>query len=354
MSEPPELITSPSTSAVRNTVGRGNEQVTKNSDKPASDAALREYCDKYYHQLLPIIAEKVHQEKVQQEKQKKCIKYPIEIHRIKQREGESTEDFVQRFKNESRHVKGAPECMRISRFMHEITNPALIKRLHDNILKLVDEMMRVTTAFLRGEVVASNHGRKKTQPLWKQQETGRKQHFEKRGDFHNQQRSERRRDKFTHLTKSPREVLALDKREAMDYTELLPNPKTLFPPLGDKDGTKGPMIIEAKIGATTRLIGFSGEIIWPIGQQLQLVKIGDAKHSTSAWMNFIVVRSQSPYNGIIGRPGIRKIQAIPSIPHEMLKFLFLRGVLTLRSRRIIPLECMIVSRQEAQPFDVID
>ncbi|GKE50255.1 reverse transcriptase domain-containing protein, partial [Tanacetum coccineum] len=89
--------------------------------------------------------------------QKKCIKDPVEIHHIKQREWESMEDFVQRFKNESRHVKGAPECMRISGFMYGITNPKLIKRLHDNILKSVDEMMRVNTVFLRGEVAASNH-----------------------------------------------------------------------------------------------------------------------------------------------------------------------------------------------------
>ncbi|GJY87445.1 reverse transcriptase domain-containing protein [Tanacetum coccineum] len=70
--------------------------------------------------------------------------------------GESTEDFVQRFKAESRHVKGAPECMRISGFMHGIANPELIKRLHDNIPKSVDEMMRVTTTFLKGEVAASD------------------------------------------------------------------------------------------------------------------------------------------------------------------------------------------------------
>ncbi|GJZ18289.1 reverse transcriptase domain-containing protein [Tanacetum coccineum] len=100
--------------------------------------------------------------------QNKCIKDPVEIHHIKQRGGESTEDFLQRFKNESRHVKGAPECMRISGFMHEITNPELIKHLHDNILKSADEMIRVTTTFLRGEVAASNHVRKKTQPVWKQ------------------------------------------------------------------------------------------------------------------------------------------------------------------------------------------
>nr|GEY59209.1 reverse transcriptase domain-containing protein [Tanacetum cinerariifolium] len=389
MSEPANLIPTPPTSGVRNTVGKGNEQTFKNSNGPASDAALWEFCDKYYHHLLPIIAEKVHQEKVQKEKlkevkahlkfkgcsgrnskiqevsqhfesrtpnlrgehgrgrrfgrprsmsripkptsvfskirrgrsksprhrleekgrkeggvfgrlgdkrknvsarsesryqsscsrrresvprkrhhecsrrietlsksedrghwksrskkpklsieendlsqpwvceetnpfmpriryfdlqkktrmssniktydgsedtkdhfkkfqttakvkhwamptwfhmfnstltgsAKKCIKDPVEIHHIKQREGESIEDFVQRFKNESRHVKGSPECMRISRFMHRITNPELIKLSHNNIPKSMDEMMSVTTTFLREEVEASNQARKKT------------------------------------------------------------------------------------------------------------------------------------------------------------------------------------------------
>ncbi|GJR63256.1 hypothetical protein Tco_1505418 [Tanacetum coccineum] len=67
-------------------------------------------------------------------------------------------------------VKGAPECMRVSRFVHGMTNPELIKRLHDKIPKTVDEMMRVTTSFLRGEVAASNHEQKKSFPSWKQQE----------------------------------------------------------------------------------------------------------------------------------------------------------------------------------------
>nr|GEW98905.1 reverse transcriptase domain-containing protein [Tanacetum cinerariifolium] len=57
------------TFAVRNTLGK--EQVSQNLGRPASDATLREYYDKNYHQLLPVIAEKVHQEKVQQEKLKK-------------------------------------------------------------------------------------------------------------------------------------------------------------------------------------------------------------------------------------------------------------------------------------------
>ncbi|GJY49666.1 reverse transcriptase domain-containing protein [Tanacetum coccineum] len=142
--------------------------------------------------------------------QKKCIKDPIEIHNIKQRDGESTEDFVKRYKLESRDVKGAPECMRISGFVHGITNPELIKRLHDKIPKTVDEMMRVTTSFLRREVAASNHERKKSFPPWKQQEGNQKQNF-KKGGFRNQQRPERKQDRFTLLTKTPKEIFALDK-----------------------------------------------------------------------------------------------------------------------------------------------
>ncbi|GJW46692.1 reverse transcriptase domain-containing protein [Tanacetum coccineum] len=110
--------------------------------------------------------------------QKKCIKDPVEIHNIK--------------------------------FMHEIINPELIKRLYDKIPKSVDEMMRVTTTFLRGEVVASIREQKKSFPSWKQQEAGQKQNF-KKGCFRNQQRSERKQDRFTLLAKIPKEILALDK-----------------------------------------------------------------------------------------------------------------------------------------------
>ncbi|GKC08674.1 reverse transcriptase domain-containing protein [Tanacetum coccineum] len=74
------------------------------------------------------------------------------------------------------------------------------------------------------------------------------------------------------------------------------------------------------IPVTTPLVGFSGEIIWPLGQISLLVKIGDEEYSTFAWMNFMIVRSPSPYNRIIGRPGVRIIQAVLSTTHGMLKF----------------------------------
>nr|GFA00058.1 reverse transcriptase domain-containing protein [Tanacetum cinerariifolium] len=89
------------------------------------------------------------------------------------------------------------------------------------------------------------------------------------------------------------------------------------------------------VSAIVPLVGFSGEIIWKMGQISLPVKMGDEENFTSTWMNFMVVRSPSPYNGIIGRPGVRRIQEVPSTAHEMLKFLISRGILTLRSNMII-------------------
>ncbi|GJU17984.1 hypothetical protein Tco_1145950 [Tanacetum coccineum] len=115
--------------------------------------------------------------------QKKCIKDPVEIHHINKERGN----------------------------LQKISCRDSRLRVGTSREPQVDEMMRVTTTFLWGEVAASNQVRKKALPPWKQQETGRKQNFERKTDFRNQQRSERRRDKFTLLTKSLKEILALDK-----------------------------------------------------------------------------------------------------------------------------------------------
>ncbi|GJV85063.1 hypothetical protein Tco_1524961 [Tanacetum coccineum] len=53
------------TSAVRNTGGRSGPQ---RLEEPTPDEVLRELCDKNYHQLLPLIAEKMQKEKEQQDK----------------------------------------------------------------------------------------------------------------------------------------------------------------------------------------------------------------------------------------------------------------------------------------------
>ncbi|GKB86515.1 reverse transcriptase domain-containing protein [Tanacetum coccineum] len=104
-----------------------------------------------------------------------------------------------------------------------------------------------------------------------------------------------------------------------------------------------PEIKNQMVPATTSLIGFSGETIWPLEQLRLLVTIGDAEHSTKALMNFMIVRSLSPYNGIIGRPEIREIQAVPSTAHGMLKFSVNGGIVTIRSTILTPTECATIA-----------
>ncbi|GJU84712.1 hypothetical protein Tco_1292258 [Tanacetum coccineum] len=64
MSTHEQQITNNPTSAVRNTGGRNGPQ---GLEEPMSDEVLREMCDKNYHQLLPLIAEKM-QKKEQKDK----------------------------------------------------------------------------------------------------------------------------------------------------------------------------------------------------------------------------------------------------------------------------------------------
>ncbi|GJY74808.1 hypothetical protein Tco_0479239 [Tanacetum coccineum] len=108
-----------------------------------------------------------------------------------------------------------------------------------------------------------------------------------------------------------------------------------------------PEIKNMMIPATNPLLRFSGEISWSLGQISLLVSLGDMEHSTRTWMNFMIVRSLSPYNGIIGRPGIRKIQAVPSTTHEMLKFLVLEGVVNLHNNKVAPMECRMVAESSS-------
>ncbi|GJT96993.1 reverse transcriptase domain-containing protein [Tanacetum coccineum] len=94
-----------------------------------------------------------------------------------------------------------------------------------------------------------------------------------------------------------------------------------FPPLTTSSGTEGPLVIEEKIG---------GHMI----HRITFYK---------AWMYFMIVRSLSPYNGIIGRPGIKEIQAVPSTAYGMLKFSVDGGIVTIRSTILILIECVTVT-----------
>ncbi|GJW89063.1 hypothetical protein Tco_0164403 [Tanacetum coccineum] len=62
----------------------------------------------------------------------------------------------------------------------------------------------------------------------------------------------------------------------------------------------------------------------------------------------MVVRSTSLFNGIIGRPGLWKIKAVPLTTHGMIKFPVMGGTLTLKSSKIISVECAMIFGPEDQ------
>jgi hypothetical protein len=107
-----------------------------------------------------------------------------------------------------------------------------------------------------------------------------------------------------------------------------------------------PEIQNQLIPAATSLTGFTGEKIWPMGQLRLLVVVGDEQHSTATWINFMIIKSPLPYNGIIGRPGISSMRAVPSTAHGMLKFPVKGGIVTLYKTTVPPKECNVVVSEE--------
>ncbi|GAV77461.1 LOW QUALITY PROTEIN: hypothetical protein CFOL_v3_20932, partial [Cephalotus follicularis] len=59
----------------------------------------------------------------------------------------------------------------------------------------------------------------------------------------------------------------------------------------------------------TPLVGFTGETIHPLGSINLSVVAGTAPRQTQVEMTFLVVDTPSPYNAIVGRPGLNLLEA---------------------------------------------
>ncbi|GJV20095.1 reverse transcriptase domain-containing protein [Tanacetum coccineum] len=246
--------------------------------------------------------------------QKKYVKDPVKIHNIKQRDRETIEEFMKRFKVETRRMKGAPECMRIFRFMHGVNNPELTKRLNEHVPKTMEEMMITTTAFIRGETVAA--GKKKGHTS------------EGRGS-----------SKFTPLTRTPKEILATEAGKFKPPPHMVtPMEKRSSNKFCDFYIDKGHSTDEWERSTKSREKGriSQGQVHGNLYDIAMAYNDKTEDHSTRAWMNFMIVRSLSLYNGIIGRPRIREIQAVPSTAYRMLKFPVDRGIVTIHGTILIP------------------
>ncbi|GKC89764.1 hypothetical protein Tco_1150413 [Tanacetum coccineum] len=293
-------------------MGKEKEQTSKNPDRPASDTALREYCDKHYHQLLPIIAEKVHNEKVQQEKLKEVkarlsfeecgIKQSLLQDTARPPLLESKDSGGGHWKSKSRKQKSSIEeedlsqpwtCEEADPFTPRIRYFELPKKnSYDDLKKAfianylqqkncikdpieihhIKQRERESTEYFmwKKEILALNKGKFKAPPPMTT-------HVEKRNnnkfcEFHGQvvaillNRVGKGIDKQSSGKDQPKtakkgETSGKDKPLVILMVQpwqrvakqkvtqsFSPSPDISFPPFRDKDGTEGPMIIEAKLG----------------------------------------------------------------------------------------------------------
>ncbi|GAV74976.1 hypothetical protein CFOL_v3_18456, partial [Cephalotus follicularis] len=70
----------------------------------------------------------------------------------------------------------------------------------------------------------------------------------------------------------------------------------------------------------TPLVGFAGETIHPLGSINLSVVAGTTPCQTQVEMTFLVVDTPSPYNAIVGQPGLNLMEAIVSTRHLLMKF----------------------------------
>nr|XP_043639646.1 uncharacterized protein LOC122610749 [Erigeron canadensis] len=135
-----------------------------------------------------------------------------------------------------------------------------------------------------------------------------------------------------------------------------------FPPVGDEEASDAPIIIGAivgnhpikrvhldtgsgceimyehcflKLNAILRkkrkdnispLVGFSNERTWSLGEITLDVTIGNAPRTRSEALTFVIVRAESPYNIILGRPAMKKLGMVPSPIHAIVKFPTPKGI----------------------------
>ncbi|GJT01381.1 reverse transcriptase domain-containing protein [Tanacetum coccineum] len=98
--------------------------------------------------------------------------------------------------------------------------------------------------------------------------------------------------------------------------------------------------IRSKLVETqTTVSGFSGEQVKPLGKIELDVCFGGAGRCRRTIMKFTVILAPSPYNIILGCPGLKQLRAIPSTIHRMMKFPTPWGVATIVSQTPVVFEC---------------
>nr|GEV43955.1 reverse transcriptase domain-containing protein [Tanacetum cinerariifolium] len=213
--------------------------------------------------------------------------------------------------------------------MYYLRHPDLVKKLNDKIPKMVDEVFKRVRAFIEGEV-ATGLAKVVRAPRWDKGNAHSgwlcgQERIRGRSGPREFQRSmgtcapQSRRDTFTPLTKTSKEILAIE--------------SVNFPPPS--------MLIEEAV-ASRKLAHLlkdihqgnqtnRGEINDPLGLIDLRVTIGEPRRNKTILLEFAIVKCRSPYNIILGRTRMRSLRAVGSTIHLMIKFPMPNGVTTMKT-----------------------
>ncbi|GKC54084.1 reverse transcriptase domain-containing protein [Tanacetum coccineum] len=92
-----------------------------------------------------------------------------------------------------------------------------------------------------------------------------------------------------------------------------------------------PSIKAASVNLKTPLVGFSGERSWSVGEIPLEITMGDAPFSRTETLNFIIVRSDSSHNMLLGRTAMQRTGIVVSTIHGAIKFYTKKGIRTVFS-----------------------
>nr|GEY87009.1 reverse transcriptase domain-containing protein [Tanacetum cinerariifolium] len=184
------------TFVVRNTLGK--EQISQDLGRHVSDAALREYCDRNYHQLLPIIDEKVHQEKVQQENLK-TVKARLNFEEVSQHSESGTPSRRRDLKKrlESRRVCSMSESPKPRRGRSESPRKrdserqTVFKRLEKGVFHRLRDKVKSMSAYSNDSRRRSYHISRRDTESYYQSSRSRETEFASE-KHHNKRASSRR------------------------------------------------------------------------------------------------------------------------------------------------------------------
>ncbi|GJX27180.1 hypothetical protein Tco_0233476 [Tanacetum coccineum] len=92
-----------------------------------------------------------------------------------------------------------------------------------------------------------------------------------------------------------------------------------------------PFIKATRVNMKTPLVGFSGKRFWSVGEVPLEITIGKHPFSRTETLNFVIVKSDSPHNMLLGRTAMQKMGIVVSTIHEAIKFHTKKGVGTVLS-----------------------